>query len=338
MKHWYELNILFEKQSRNYLCSFAIIWIMLFHAYYMRFDAFPLNISNIFFNIGYFGVDIFILLSGIGNYFSCKSKNIYCYYKKRVLKIYPIFFIMVSAYSIYLFAIKKSINLQEIFWNISTLYYWFHQSNTFNWYVPAILVLYLLTPLFYKIINCNKKSVNIVFVGLPVIIYSLFARELFPWCDFILRIPIYYIGMLLAHYNNNVKKINAYTLWGAFIVGFLFMGYLYSFRVTNEPLYNQFRIMPGILFIIPLCFFIADVCKYIKNKTIISVTKDIGEASFEIYLTHIIINREIRGYLLNSGLSILSIIAVFLLSNILTILAGIIVHRLGKKLIRNIAR
>ena len=60
-------------RCRSELMGFAILWVMLFHAYGLKFQFEPLNRFR---SIGHFGVDIFILLSAMGIYVSLSKTHI----------------------------------------------------------------------------------------------------------------------------------------------------------------------------------------------------------------------------------------------------------------------
>ena len=54
-------------QYRGELMGLAMLWVMLFHAYELRFGVFLLDSFKA---LGFAGVDIFLLLSGMGLYVS----------------------------------------------------------------------------------------------------------------------------------------------------------------------------------------------------------------------------------------------------------------------------
>ena len=65
------------------LMGFAMLWIMVFHScVYIPDFLLPLRFYK---EVGYVGVDIFFLLSGIGLVFSItNNKSVVTFYKKRI--------------------------------------------------------------------------------------------------------------------------------------------------------------------------------------------------------------------------------------------------------------
>lgn len=77
--------------AENRWKAVAILWILLFHC---RFDIPIIRESAIW---GYGGVDIFFFTSGIGCYYSLrKDKGIWRFILKRIRKIIPIYYIVVT--------------------------------------------------------------------------------------------------------------------------------------------------------------------------------------------------------------------------------------------------
>lgn len=59
-------------QYRGELMGLAMLWVMLFHAYELRFGVFLLDSFKA---LGFAGVDIFLLLSGMGLYVSLSQTH-----------------------------------------------------------------------------------------------------------------------------------------------------------------------------------------------------------------------------------------------------------------------
>ena len=72
------------------LIGWSILWIMMLH---FRFNQ--INIFGFVAQYGFAGVDIFMLVSGFGLYFSLNQhKNILHFYKKRLLRIFPTYYLL----------------------------------------------------------------------------------------------------------------------------------------------------------------------------------------------------------------------------------------------------
>ena len=127
---------------RSELMGIAMLWVMLFHAYEFHFGIGLLDSVK---ELGFGGVDMFILLSGLGMYGSLvrrKDESLRKYFLRRCGRILPTYWLVVGLYSLWLRA-QGRISLGVAAWSMSTLHYWFRIPGSFNWYVPAMMALYL---------------------------------------------------------------------------------------------------------------------------------------------------------------------------------------------------
>lgn len=107
-----QLTISSLSQYREEYMGLAITLVVLYHLYawcnYGFFDMF---------HYGYVGVDIFMFLSGYGCCFSYNKYSSSVFYKRRFIRIYPLFFIFygilfLSKYIIYGLLVQRSYLLQ----------------------------------------------------------------------------------------------------------------------------------------------------------------------------------------------------------------------------------
>lgn len=86
-------NLTYKSLSkyRGFLMGFAILWVMYFHIPL----KFATEIGWFTHRIGFYGVDIFLFLSGLGVYFSLmKRPNVLRFYKARLVRILPAYVIV----------------------------------------------------------------------------------------------------------------------------------------------------------------------------------------------------------------------------------------------------
>lgn len=278
------LNLL--SKSRIFLYGLAIIWIVLFHA---KFSGFPLFIQFPIFKIGYGGVDIFILLSGFGIFYSLNKNNDEMeFYRKRILRLLPTIPIMLIF--IYLARVHS---IHEIVGYITNINLFVSESFILNphygyfWYVPCIMLFYILSPIIYNTII--KKPKNIVFLllfSLIVIIPFLNHRILIM----IARFPLFIFGMYLGYLSKNNVKISQqlFIVTNALaIISFISLIFIYLF--TGNIKFHYGLIRYPFYFIAPvLCFDIAIIYNILVNnnalKKIFEVIEFAGKYSLEIYL------------------------------------------------------
>ena len=138
----------------------AAIWILYFHV-----GGEPLFSNSLFeplgkflLAVGYYGVDIFILLAGIGVYHALgvKGQSTAVFLKRRVIRVYPAFLIL------FLYGYMSPLGPMQwkaFFRNVTFYENWTVTIYSGGWYVAAILAFYLLTPLYFKVFSKSKQKV-----------------------------------------------------------------------------------------------------------------------------------------------------------------------------------
>ena len=140
-----DLSLLFK--YRKFLMGFAALWILMTHEWQIVTNetSFFFVTENFIKRIGFCGVDIFLLLSGMGLYYSLEKNPVSRFYYNRLKRVIFPFIIMASIVS----QIDHWTN--EFYFNIITGIS-FYKTNIylFLWFVPAVITLYLFTPVFYN--------------------------------------------------------------------------------------------------------------------------------------------------------------------------------------------
>lgn len=251
-----KLNLL--SKYRTLLMGFAILWVMFFHSHVQVGTS---TFFEFFKRIGYGGVDIFILVSGFGVYFSIHNDDsLRHFYKKRALRILPYYYPIVIIVTI--IAIKLGIwNTDSLFYNLTTLGYWRNVGlgKIYDWYIPALIFLYLVTPLYYKFFKINKNATTI-FAIIAAYVFSYSTNGNYDYLyNLTFRIPHYVIGFWLADFliRNKEYEFNKFTIALcalSLIVGISILYYFYYYT----PYFEQYGIYvaPFILITFPLCMFL----------------------------------------------------------------------------------
>ena len=255
---------------RSNLMGWSIIWIMMLH---FRFSILkPLGFIA---QYGYAGVEIFMFVSGIGLYFSLdKNSHIVSFYKKRLKRIFPVYFFVGIFASIFLF----HDDIYTYFFRYTTIGFWFNLPY-FEWYIPAIVVLYLAAPYIKKM--CTPQFKYILFtIALFFLVSAFFAAkyQIFDRSHFFLyyRVPAFmlgmYTGLLIKHKQSTKPYI--YTLLAGIPV--FCMCYPMHYNVYEFKYYSIFFLLP--LFMLIIC-----MISRLPFK-INSMVQKVGDASLEIYL------------------------------------------------------
>lgn len=184
-------------KNRTTLMGFAIIAVVLYHLSFQCTCKIPYLKGLLSF--GWFGVEIFLFLSGWGLYHSlAKKPKLKSYYIKRFLRIMPTYLIIILAYSF-----VENYSLSEAILKWTTIPFWF-RGTYFDWYIPSIIILYILSPFLYNWNNKNWESFILVCMFIPFFVtFFLINQGILANNDLRLsfsfaRIPIFCMGMLIA--------------------------------------------------------------------------------------------------------------------------------------------
>lgn len=274
------LNRVFGKDNRSYLMGLAMTWIVLFHIYLWC------NMSSIstswwidIFDKGALGVDVFLLLSAYGLQCSIESKSLGHFYRNRIKRLFPLYFLfLLTLFATFehLCPFEKMI-IQSVcqITGISLFMYadFFSCGFCFDWFTPAIIMLYLLFPIISKLVRWieRKGSYYDFLVLLLLVVAGVWIRENkhFSFGLLAIRMPIIYIGILI-HFYLKCQKYNRLLI---LCVVAACLGLVSG----NEEMRISLLVLP-LLLTFSLTRFQLPLKKFICF---------IGRHSYEIYLAHI---------------------------------------------------
>ena len=307
------MNLSLISKYRTHIMGAAMMWIMWFHSAFVgKSEAF-----HFIHNIGFFGVDMFLLVSGLGLYYSMrKSKSMGEFYKKRAVRILPAYLIITICW--YLF-FKTEVVFGDKLLSILGINYFrgtiYGRPEYFDWFLPTLAVLYLLTPLYDKLFQ--KASVKWKFTLLAsmispllcIIAYQIGRQVLY---GSLVRIPVFLVGYWLGWFLYE-KKEEEKAGWMVHL-SLLFVGvalaYYIQTYVKNSTVFWGLNCYPALL-VAPslsaiLAFVFQNAERYLKivGKVILFPFYICGRYSLEIYLFHQrlmeIVNSEVATALRNS--------------------------------------
>lgn len=169
-------NLFDISRYRTQLMGVASIMILFCHA--SPYGVEMPHSLRVLFGFGNLGVDIFLLLSGLGCYYSLTNirGSLKDWYIKRFLRILvPYTYIQIPFVLCYLCV--GLFDFYDYFYVFSTLAFWTEHRGA--WYVALLIPLYLFTPLIYSL-NCSKYRIlyfSLIGVVLLVICHYNFVIE-----------------------------------------------------------------------------------------------------------------------------------------------------------------
>lgn len=282
----------FENLStyRTQLMGVAMLSVYIFHS--RGGGWMPMYIYNIA-SHGDIGVDIFLFLSAMGLTFSLtKNPDILAFYKRRVWRIIPTYWFIMTGVYLFVYVLTSvhvmpdnyyriPRSLYELFQTYTTLGFWIKDGLFYLWYIPAILILYVLFPLFFKLFTSCKWTYILVLLPASVITFCPPTLEWYHNC-LLYRIGIFLWGIIFTlefiYKEHSIKK---WLVFGVGIISFLF--YLIRMEIALEPLC---RLAEEIIFFITLPCILVCTSWLFRYRTLSVMIGFVGKISLEFYLIH----------------------------------------------------
>lgn len=226
-----------EKKARLFYLDFiraiAVILILLTHYNAIFLYTNPqmmdkivvtYRIANLY--IGDFGVSLFFIISGAALMYVYQEKcNLFNFYRKRFSSIYPMFWITFTIFfMIAVIVFKQNYSMigakRFIFTVVGFDSYLVSVTPTFytigEWFLGAIIILYVLFPIFRWIVNTIPKCGIAIIMGTYILCLLFYSWKLPLSTIPFVRLPEFCFGMYYVKY---IKKTN----WWAGILGLLVM-------------------------------------------------------------------------------------------------------------------
>lgn len=274
---------------RGELMGAAMLFIVLFHVSLSRTDP--------FFGLrrcGNVGVDMFLFLSGMGLWHSwVRTPSLRQFFVRRYARVYPVWLVMASAYYIpdYLHGGGHSTSIVDLLGDILVNWdFWLHDELTF-WYVPAIMLLYIVAPFYMMLIRRHP-----VYRWLPAvaIVWCVMVQWVLPIHQavghieiFWSRVPIFLIGINMGRSVQQRETIEGQGVWLVLLFFLLTFGsslYLEQVRHGRFPLFAERMLyipltITGMLVLIQLF--------HRLPQHGLAFLRLVGRVSLEMYLIHV---------------------------------------------------
>lgn len=273
---------------RGELMGFAMLWIMLFHA----FAWLPRTpwIRG-FKELGFFGVDIFIFLSALGLSLSLsrKKQSYGAYLKRRLVRILPTYWLVTLGYGLAL-RLAGRVGLKTVAWTTSTLFYWLDKPHYFNWYIPALLFFYLLAPLattaLTKARHRRALTVALCLLTLPLAWGMERCGLGHLTLDLVPRLPVFLLGTLAGTYIAQGRALTPKRLWLWAALPFLVpVGKALTGRLWYSGCFSF------ALGCVAVCLLLAGLVHVLPGWAG-KALRTVGACSLEIYLLNVVFVRE----------------------------------------------
>ena len=281
----------------DYLRGLAAFAIMIYH--YLSWTLGRFSSDSFMGRVGIYGVSIFYVLSGLTLYFVYIDKmkptrmELFHFYKKRILRIFPLLWLVTI---IAVIIQKQSPDFINLFLNLSGLFgflRWDKYYSTGAWSIGNELVFYVFFPIFIYLVKKSKGlMVLLSFILFSIYIYFAFVK-LTPdlklreqWKDYVNplnQVFLFLSGFYIGYLSNEVK-FNKRITTSLLILGLI----VFVFYPVSGDLINLVTGFNRIIFTICcilICFSFFKL-NYKFSEKLHKPLKFLGEASYSVYLLH----------------------------------------------------
>lgn len=283
---------------RTQLMGLAAIWVLGHHIFTELYDSVSIPVISQIFARGNIGVDIFLIVSGMGLFVSVSKKsNITEFYKKRFIKVVMPWILMSVPYWSFIYVLQKNNSFVNFFYDLLGISFWTDGIST-TWYVEFIILMYLLYPIIYKI---QKKNLNYIKLAIIMailvnfIVYFFFTEWYIKVDKALMRVPAFLIGSVLGEllFEKERKEecTNIITIY-ALMTTIIFLLSPFIRKINHE-----FGIMMYFLGAFGIAFILITIASWIldlqKGSLLNNVLIFIGKMSLEVYLMNVFVRNII---------------------------------------------
>lgn len=282
--------------------GFAALTIVYFHEWQFLFaeNTTLYRMEEVFHRSIIFGPDLFFLMSGIGLTFAMRKYGLWQFWWKRLKRI-----AVPTLVAALCMALTWHWSLLDYVKNVSGWNFYAHSIYSFLWFIPAIMSLYLVFPLYWRFYSRAKNQLVFTLVALAVwaaISYSCTGIIRADLYGFVNRVPIFLTGVQLGWMTQQEKlpkdqRQGTFSLDGnkplfwivmtaMFVVGCV-LSYYTNQRGLQLGVPDSNCRIPNYCISVSLTFFLVKLCDVLDRssigKGIIAVLAWYGAMSLEFY-------------------------------------------------------
>ena len=303
-------------KSKKAVMGFAALLIFVFHFYIPFTDT---AAETFFYRSAYIGVDLFFFLSAV-SLGKNESLPFGSFMRNRLLRVYVPFAVLAMIAALY-----KGWKIKKLAFVLLGIEFIQKGGGAFLWFLPGIMLLYLVTPLLVRVKSrFGLKSLAVLIALWAAVV--LLLQYAFNWTRiFILlnRIPVYLIGLYFAPLSRCLpKKLRLPLMAAGLIIGGALVWQFGTTARLNVPIKEMYYVLaiPYTLSIAALLDFAAETL-----NSRLAPLEFVGGITLELYGLQMIFGYDVESFLISKAVN--GQLA-FLISAALLISAAYVFHML----------
>ena len=303
-------------KSKKAVMGFAALLIFVFHFYIPFTDT---AAETFFYRSAYIGVDLFFFLSAV-SLGKNESLPFGSFMRNRLLRVYVPFAVLAMIAALY-----KGWKIKKLAFVLLGIEFIQKGGGAFLWFLPGIMLLYLVTPMLVRIKSrFGLKSLAVLLALWAAVV--LLLQYAFSWTRvFILlnRIPVYLIGLYFVPLSRCLpKKLRLPLMVAGLIIGGALVWQFGTTARLNVPIKEMYYVLaiPYTLSIAALLDFAAETL-----NSRLAPLEFVGGITLELYGLQMIFGYDVESFLISKAVN--GQLA-FLISAALLISAAYVFHML----------
>lgn len=280
-----------------------------------------------------------------------KRPSTLSFYKRRFLRIMPVYWFFLSLYLVLIALFGTPItNLSTILIYYTGLSFFISRTSYIHWFISAILLCYLIFPFFVNsfLNNKNKLKFLTLIVGLCLILSIILTTSTFIFANkfsflliVILRLPAFFIGSLIGYiyFTKDSEFSYLFSIYFHIIstfFSFIALALIYYYCSTQDRWLYGLYWYPFVLGSFSLTFLLSIFMDILHTHFgyLLNLLDKIGRSSLELYFIHLLVFAFIGSKLIFNYFGILPasnclwVVAIFI-SVILSIIFNSTLSRLN---------
>jgi peptidoglycan/LPS O-acetylase OafA/YrhL len=276
---------------------------------------------------GEVGVDMFVVLSGIGLALGSQAESAGRYLARRFLRIYPAYWVALTACLVAGTYLRgQHFETWDIILHYTGMHVWFGTAHAMSindsfWFITLIVVLYAV----YLPLRRFKDRPDIILFAGAALAFTCAAlylhfNEPVPFANFSLRMPGFFAGLVIGRLMKTGRlEVRPTPMLGAAFLLVLYVPYVMSFMFTSP--WIGMGIMAGYAFLL----------RYLFSKPARAALKWLGERSLEIFLIHQPLIREynilvLQRYFPSAGVNTTTLVIGMAVALVVTLVVSDLMH------------
>ena len=274
--------------------GFAALLIFVFHFYIPFTDT---AAETFFYRSAYIGVDLFFFLSAV-SLGKNESLPFGSFIRNRLSRVYVPFAVLAVLAAAY-----KGWAFKKLFFVLCGIDFLQKGGGAFLWFLPGIMLLYLITPLFVRLKSrCGLKSLGLLFLlwaaAVVLLQYGFHRTRIFILLN---RIPIYLLGLYFVPLSRyQPEKLRVPLIIAGLVIGGALVWNFGTTARLNAPIKDMYYIIA-----IPYTLSVAALIEFASERFSLRLAalSFVGGVTLELYGLQMIFGYDIESFLVSKALN-----------------------------------